>query len=961
MKYVFSLGLCSAAFLACYLGIRFYLLRGKNHLENRLFTIFAFASAIWGFGFGCIPLQTDTSSAYICRAIGMIGVFLYLSVAQILVCHLSTLPRILTRFINAVSLSGFIIYFFIIQKNQTHYYIGRFGMTYNFRAGFWNTAYTLYSVIVACNILFVVIHIYRHTMITRMRAFCREFMYAEVIIFFGMLFDTVYPLFGMPAVPGSSITQFLGFFVVHHAIAIMDRCRINLSNMSEFIYGSLAMPVLVYDCDRKLQILNSAAHTFFDIPDNTEHPDTIPIEELFDLEDQDIFAFQETQITLDCTCRKNFIYCNLSVSRIHDSYGDTIGYIILVADLSERMKTMQDLEAAIIEAQCANQAKSTFLANMSHEIRTPMNAIMGFSELVLKMDISDDVREYVQDIKCSSQNLLAIINDILDISKIESGKMELVCSEYYTATLLNDVCMIIDTQAKKKGLDFHIHVEKTLPKKLYGDKIRVRGILVNILNNAVKYTREGHVEFDVSICKRTTDTVSLLFRITDTGSGIKQEDIPTLFKSFEQLNQKFHYGVEGSGLGLAIVKGYVDLMGGEISVDSTFGKGSTFIVVLDQKIVDPEPVNLNFSGSDPADNNSIGNLKVRDTPVLVVDDNQVNLRVAKSSLSYYGFAVDTATNGPDAIGLCREKTYRIVFLDQMMPDMDGVETMRQIRALGGCYAQGGDSKLIVLTANAISGIRDNLMKDGFDEYLGKPMNFRQLERLIKRFLPPECIYYEGTVDSATRELSTQELEMIDFFHRALTNIDTDYGIRNCGGSPEDYLSVLEIVWKYGEKQLAELTQLHADGDYENYKIKVHSMKSMTLNLGARDVSALAKQLEEAGQIHRYEFIDSHFEEFNTLYRKMLTKLHLVLKRYGRIEQETSTLVSIPDDALRLILGNIRHCLDEFQFTQIFTILDETKKYCLSEEWQHIFDQIATWMEDLSVDRIRKLIDRTLQD
>ena len=241
------------------------------------------------------------------------------------------------------------------------------------------------------------------------------------------------------------------------------------------------------------------------------------------------------------------------------------------------------------------------------------------------------------------------------------------------------------------------------------------------------------------------------------------------------------------------------------------------------------------------------------------------------------------------------------------------------------------------------------------------MNFRQLERLMKRFLPPECIYYEETVDSATRELSTQELEMIDFFHRALTNIDTDYGIRNCGGSPEDYLSVLEIAWKYGEKQLTELTQLHEDGDYENYKIKVHSMKSMTLNLGARDVSALAKQLEEAGQIHRYEFIDSHFEEFNTLYREMLTKLHLVLKRYGRIEQETSTLVSIPDDALRLILGNIRHCLDEFQFTQIFTILDETKKYCLSEEWQHIFDQIATWMEDLSVDQIRDLIDQTLQN
>lgn len=957
MGLVFSQVMFAGFVLALYFSIRTFRTREMKYLENRLFTALCISSAIWSLGFFEVILQTDPNLAYYWRAFGMIGVFSYLIVVQMIVCQLSNVKRSVCIGMEIFSFLGVLIYFFVIQKEQVIYELGEIGMTYRFKPGLWNNVYIAYSIIMALNMFWLIIHMIKYGKEKRLKVLGWKFLAGESIIIFGMLFDTVFPLIGRWAIPGSTIGQFIALLTLYRAISFTNRSRLTITNMSEFIYYSLAMPVLVYDSGHKLQILNDAAHSFFEIEEG--QTEDMGIGQLFELYEEETFAFESNRRDVDAICRNNHLYCSLAINRIYDDYGDHIGYIIIVTDLSERMKTVQKLEEAKREAENANQAKSTFLANMSHEIRTPMNAIIGFSELVLKMDISDEVRAHVEDIKWSSRNLLAIINDILDISKIESGKMELVPGKYYMSVLLKDVSLIITAQAMAKGLSFQMKVDNTIPNRLYGDKVRIRGILINILNNAVKYTKEGSVTFEVSVIEKNAEKVKLEFKVSDTGVGIRPEDQKSLFKSFEQLDRKVHYGVEGSGLGLAISNGYVTLMGGEIKVSSIYGKGSVFTVILEQEIVDPAPMDEDYSHEEEQKNGStLGTMQISGVQVLVVDDNMVNLRVADGILNSYGLLVDTASSGKEAIELCRKKKYHLIFMDQMMPEMDGVETMKQIRAENQYYAAGGESKIIVLTADAISGARKQLMEKGFDEYLGKPMNLKQIERLLVRFLPPEKIEIQIT-DKKKDDSQKAKTEDINYIKGVLSGVEIEKGISNCGEDVSDYLKVLKIAYDYGEKQLEELERMQKQQDYENYTIKIHSMKSTTMNMGAVELSNMAKAQEMAGREGNYSYIDEHMKPFLAEYRILLGKIEEVLRHYDMIEEASQEMECLEKEMVLRILQSIYQSVDNFDFSKVFEILEEVKKYKIPKEYQKVFEQIGIWMDELAVDEIRELIEKTV--
>ena len=956
IKYICPQLLFAGFVLSLFYAISHLKKSGIKNKENLLFVLFCLSSAIWSFGFYGVFIQTVPENAYLWRAIGMIGTFGYLITAQLLICHFAGITRHWRCAIEFFSFLGIIIYFFIIQKDQVIYELTDIGMSYSFNPGLWNNIYIIYSIITAINMFFVTLFMLRKSSSKRMHALAKKLLAAEMIILFGMLLDTIFPIIGMKAIPGSSIAQTIGLFIMYSAVTFDSHSKITISNMSEFVYYSLTVPVLVYDANLKLQILNDAAYPFVGVKKNERGSfDIIGIDSLFHTDKGDIFDFEGDSQEADAVCSHNLSYCSLSINKIYDDFDDTIGYIIIVTDLSERMNSMRRLEEAKRDAENANHAKSTFLANMSHEIRTPMNAIIGFSELVLKMNITKEVRSYVNDIKFASHNLLAIINDILDISKIESGKMELVMDSYYTSQLFNDVSMIISPQVAQKGLMFDAKIDQNIPRALYGDKVRIRSVLTNILNNAVKYTQEGSITFEASILKQTATHVTLEFKISDTGIGIKPENIANLFETFERFDQKIHYGIEGSGLGLAISNGYINLMGGEIKVESTYQQGSTFTIILEQKIIDDKPLEQDYNHNSISGNNtSISNMKLYGLSVLVADDNVINLRVAHGILSYYGLVVDTASSGIEALELCRNKKYDFVFMDQMMPEMDGIEAMREVRKLNEHYQKGGKGKIIVLTADAIKGARETLINQGFDEYLGKPINVVQLERLFVRYVSPSRITYEESDEERFSDsigLSTLE--------NKLMGIDVALGISNCGGKFEDYLKILKITYDYGEKQLEELKTAWEANDYETYIIKIHSIKSTSLNIGARGLSAMARSQEEEGRAGNYAYIDKHMQEFQDDGRKILEVIKGLLIEHNIIADESTNdeenAEELDEAMLLRLYKNIDRCIDQFDFAKVFDVLEETKNFKVPEKHKEILSKLDVLMEDLDVDAIKELL------
>lgn len=954
MHYVFSVWMFINCILALDFAVRSVWLSEMKYIENRMVAVLCFGSALWSGSFAALFVQTDAEIAYICRCFGMLGTFLYLITAQMLVSRVSGMHVVWRRIFDGISYTGVIVFFLTIKKGEVIYTLTDDGMTYYFKAGFCNDVYIAYVVIVCVEILVVIEHMLRRRELKRIQAFGKKFLLVAGLLILGMLFDTVFPMFGFGAIPGSSIMQFFGMVVVYNAVYQINRSRINIANMSQFIYSSLTVPVLVYDVKRKLQILNDASSAFFQVGQNDQSEEETAISRLFELDEEKVFAFEEELRDVDAVCRSNQVYCSLAVSKIHDPYGDIIGYIIIVTDLSERVSTMQKLEEAVREADAANQAKSTFLANMSHEIRTPMNAIIGFSELCLKMDLGRQVREYVEDIRDSSENLLAIINDLLDISKIESGRMELVCNDYYIGTIFQDVHVIINSQAKKKGLDFSMSLAPDIPCKLYGDKIRLRGVLINLLNNAVKYTKEGSVSFGAKVLRQEDGIVTLEFKVADTGIGIREREQERIFESFSQVDYKINYGVEGTGLGLAIVKGYVGLMNGDITVESKYGEGSVFTVVIEQTVIDASPIErVEEQATNSANDFSLGEIKMPGVKVLVVDDNLINLKVASSTLMYYELQVDTASSGMEAIELCRRNRYALVFMDQMMPQMSGIEAMREIRKLDSHYGAGGACKIIVLTANAVTGVRRQMIEEGFDEYLGKPMNYKQLERLLRRYIPQEDI-------TSQREAAIgDDVENSDKLREMLPQVDIDEGILFCGGLLERYIEVLRLACSGGEEQLGKLELLWKEQAYGEYTIQVHGMKGSMRSIGAKKLSEKAKALERAGRENDYAYINANTEEFCAEYRGLLAQLAQALEPYGAWEADESGQGghSFTEEDAKQTIQEILRCLDEYDFASATKRIRETLHKELPETYRADFEQIGQWMDDLEDDKIREFAER----
>ena len=419
--------------------------------------------------------------------------------------------------------------------------------------------------------------------------------------------------------------------------------------------------------------------------------------------------------------------------------------VITIEELSATKKVAEkakeEAERAKEIAQQANQAKSDFLANMSHEIRTPINAVLGMDEMILRESTDSQILEYATDIKQAGSMLLSLINDILDFSKIESGKMDIIPVDYDLGILLSDTIDMIRSRAEEKKLQLELIIEPNTPMHLHGDEVRLRQIITNILTNAVKYTPKGKVTLKVSGKKVSTGTVQLYVSVKDTGIGIKEEDIGRLFDSFQRVDESRNRNIEGTGLGLSITMRLLNLMGSRLEVKSTYGEGSDFYFYLEQKQLDDEVIGEDiqkyYKKAKGKTSVSADQFYAPDAKILVVDDTLMNLKVFIGLLKKHGMQIDTAMSGKECLARMKKTAYHIVFMDHLMPEMDGVETLRQIREMKDNRSK--DAVIIVLTANAVSGAKEMFLKEGFDDYLSKPIIASKLEKMIQKYLPGDIL------------------------------------------------------------------------------------------------------------------------------------------------------------------------------------------------------------------------------
>ena len=551
----------------------------------------------------------------------------------------------------------------------------------------------------------------------------------------------------------------------------------------------------------------------------------------------------------DCKFRHEDRYYESHINNIYNGK-EIVGYSALLIDITSTHEYTKKLISMRKQAEKANQAKSIFLANISHEIRTPLNAVLGMTELILNKNINEEVRDDALSIKSAGNTLLKLIDDILDLSKIESGKLMIHESKYQLMDVLNDVIRMTNVKLKDKPVSLHTNISKDIPLNVYGDETRIRQILLNILYNATKFTNHGEITFTVNSTYEKNH-VNLEFIIKDTGCGIDKEDISKIFKSFERSKNAITNGVEGTGLGLAISKKIIETMGGTISVDSMYGVGSTFTIILPQKLYKKQEA-LETSSTINSENPI--SFFANAAQVLIVDDNALNLKVVSNLLKQFKINVVQAFSGEECLSILENKRFDIIFLDYMMPVLDGSETLQRIRQLDGCSPE--ELPVIVLTANAIAGVREQLLSEGFSDYLSKPINLHDLSSMLKKWLPA------NNLQDIT--LATKTTPVIEVNHTEDTLVLFDIGIQNCANITSYYIEALKIYCAENSSNIKSLTDSLRNNDLKQFEIQIHGIKSAVKTLGAISLSKQAAELEMAAHNNDIETVNNLIEQFLSL-------------------------------------------------------------------------------------------------
>ena len=722
-----------------------------------------------------------------------------------------------------------------------------------------------------------------------------------------------------------------------------------INNKAAEIKSSTA-PAVSERADRK----DGAQEIFFEIMNNIpESPSKKLMHEFVDFSTLDERLADTDAITTEFLsfgqrwCRARFL-----VSERTDD-GKLSHVLWVVENIDSEKRSREKLIDISERAVAASEAKSAFLSNMSHEIRTPINAMLGLNEMVLRECSDQDILSYSAGINTAGHTLLGIVNDILDFSKIEAGKLEIIPVDYSLSSMLNDLATMVHTRADDKGLSININVDSRIPELLHGDEIRIKQVITNILTNAVKYTEKGSVTFSVNYepTFQGSDEIKLKVAVKDTGIGIKKEDMSKLFSEFDRIEEERNRNIEGTGLGMAITQSLLAMMGSSLKVESEYGRGSTFSFEIKQKVVDWKEIGdyeRTYKKNAVKQSEYKEKFIAPNAEVLVVDDTPLNLTVFKSLLKKTQVKIDTMDSGDKSIRACCTKVYDIVFMDHMMPEKDGIETLNELK--GRKDNLNKNTPFVCLTANAISGAKEKYIAAGFNDYLTKPIDSARLEEMLMEYLPANKV---SVVKVDNAEASEEaEVKIPDFVHE-ISELDVETAIEKCG-SAGMYMDILSAFADMMSSCVAEAKSFWKNGDLKDTGIKIHAVKSELRTVGAYELGDFAQKLETAADNGDAKFLEENADELFERSLAICEKLAVLKKPEDDPDDESLPLM--PEDDVKYYLTKIKERAEEFDDNGVDELIEELKGHHFPDAYTETVKQLYHMVDNMDYDQIPDLLE-----